>query len=414
MTKSDEYIFANRLRRVEDVALEISSRTDLDTPYVLRQIEGWQRLRHKVPRWAETPGILFPPRIALEQCSSASAAEYKADIVRRLLPPDERDSMIDLTGGMGVDFSHLAPLFAQAIYVERQAEIAATARHNLPLLGIRHADCQLGDGIALLQSHPEEAFSLVYLDPARRDAHGGKTVLIEECEPNIAAHLSLLLQRGHIVVAKLSPMLDITRAIALLNSQQRGCVREVHVYAVGGECKDLVLVLDGRQCSPEPRIFCAEGSRGFSFLPSEEAEVVSEMASTLGEYLYEPGPAVLKAGAFRSVGQRYGLQKLHPNSHLYTADAHVEAFPGRAFRIVEVYGFSKSELRRLSSALCAASAAAGRKAAHPAANLAVRNFPESVATLRARLKIREGGGHYLFATTRADGSKCLILCRAVD
>ena len=121
MTKSDEYIFANRLRRVEDVALEISSRTDLDTPYVLRQIEGWQRLRHKVPRWAETPGILFPPRIALEQCSSASAAEYKADIVRRLLLPDERDSMIDLTGGMGVDFSHLAPLFAQAIYVERQA-----------------------------------------------------------------------------------------------------------------------------------------------------------------------------------------------------------------------------------------------------------------------------------------------------
>ena len=413
MTKSDEYIFANRHRRVEDVALELSSRTDLDTPYVLRQIEGWQRLRHKVPRWAETPGIIFPPRIALEQCSGAGAAAYKAGIARRILAPDDCRSMIDLTGGMGVDFSCLAPLFARAVYVERQAEIVATARRNLPLLGIHHAACHLGDGIDLLQSQPEEVFSLIYLDPARRNAHGGKTVLMEECEPDIAAHLGLLLQRGHIVMAKLSPMLDISRAMTLLNSRHCGCVREVHVYADGGECKDLVLVLDGRECCPEPRIFCTEGSRGFSFLPSEEAGAACPMASTLDEYLYEPGPAVLKAGAFRSVGQRYGLQKLHPNSHLYTSGACREDFPGRVFRLTEVYSFSKADLRRLSADLCAASAAAGRKAAHPAANLAVRNFPESVATLRARLKIREGGGHYLFATTRADGSKCLILCRAV-
>lgn len=408
MTNTHAFIAENRHRRVEEVALEIAGRQDIDVPFVLRQIEGWQRMRHKVPRLAATEGIIFPPRIALEQCSGAAAAEYKAAVVSRLLPEGMRKRMIDLTGGMGVDFSFIAPLFHTATYVERMPEIAMTARHNLPLLGIERVEYIVGDGIEVLREWQESA-SLIFVDPARRDAHGGKTVLIEDCEPDIATHLELLLSHSGLTMVKLSPMLDIHRAVSTLHALRPGCVREVHVFAAEGECKDLLLVLDGRQSTPEPRIFCAEDALQFSFLPSEETTVTDAFCTVPRTFLYEPGPAIMKAGAFRSVGHRYGLQKLHPNSHLYTSDICVDNFPGRVFRVKEVFSFSKSDLRRLSATL---TPCGNGKSAPPAANLAIRNFPDSVAKLRARLKLREGGSHYLFATTLADGRKVLILGEA--
>ena len=192
MTHNDEFIAENRHRRVEEVALEIAGRKDLDTDYVLRQIEGWQRMSHKVPQWAATEGIIYPPRLALEQCSGQRAAAYKAETVRRLLKPEERRIMADITAGMGVDFSCIAPLFERAVYVERKAEIVETARHNMPLLGIKNVDFIEGNGLEVLQTL-QEPLDLLFLDPARRDAHGGKTVCIEDCEPDIAANIDLLL-----------------------------------------------------------------------------------------------------------------------------------------------------------------------------------------------------------------------------
>lgn len=409
MNKNDEFIAENRHRRTEEVALEIAGRKDLDNAYVLQQIEGWQRMAHKAPQWAATEGIVYPPRLALEQCSGQRAAAYKAETVKRLLNPKERHLMADITAGMGVDFSYIAPLFEKAVYVERKAEIVETARHNMPLLGVNNADFIEGNGLEVLQAMKEPP-DLLFIDPARRDVHGGKTVCIEDCEPDIAAHIRLLLECSRLTMVKLSPMLDIVQAVKTLHRKHEGCVKEVHVIATGGECKELMLVMGKEHGTEEPQIHCYEDGKTLVFKASEENGTNCEFCDGTGKFLYEPGPAVMKAGAFKTVAQRYGLKKLHPNSHLYTSMHAVSDFPGRTFRITARFSFSKADLKRLAEYLKRDSAN-GKGRTQAAAHLAVRNFPATVAELRKRLKIREGGNDYLFATTLADGTKYIYACR---
>lgn len=436
----DEYIVANRTRRVEDVALELSRHPDLDAAFVLRQIEGYQRMRTKVPRWTEVEGIHFPPRLALEQCSGQPAAEYKAQVARRLLassppPAGGRWREADLTGGMGIDFSFIAPLFNARTYVEQREELVEAARHNFPLLGLGDAQIIHGDGVEYLKTLPqqlpvhERALPLtegdggglfIFLDPARRDANGGKTVLIEDCEPNVAELLPILLAKARHTMVKLSPMLDLHRAIATLHAISPGCVSEVHVFASGSECKDLLLVITGEPApsahpvpcdwsqgkSPaEPTIYCADEHTTFAFTFDEENSTLCSYASpealAPGATLYEPGPSIMKAGAFRTVATRYGLQKLHANTHLYTSPQPAADFPGRSFRIERTYTFAKADLKMLAADL---------KAEGGKANLTVRNFPSTVADLRKKLKIKEGGTAYLFATTDATDRKIIIRC----
>ena len=269
MNKNDEFIAENRHRRTEEVALEIAGRKDLDNAYVLQQIEGWQRMAHKAPQWAATEGIVYPPRLALEQCSGQRAAAYKAETVKRLLNPKERHLMADITAGMGVDFSYIAPLFEKAVYVERKAEIVETARHNMPLLGVNNADFIEGNGLEVLQAMKEPP-DLLFIDPARRDVHGGKTVCIEDCEPDIAAHIRLLLECSRLTMVKLSPMLDIVQAVKTLHRKNEGCVKEVHVIATGGECKELMLVMGKEHGTEEPQIHCYEDGKTLVFKASEE------------------------------------------------------------------------------------------------------------------------------------------------
>lgn len=381
----------------DKLALQLAGRKDLDAAFVVRQVEGWQRLRTKVPRWAETPGLRYPHRLALEQCSGQAAAEYKAQVVADLLRRAEAEgaavprSMADLTGGLGVDFSFIAPAFAEATYVERQEGLCDLARHNFPLLGLEGAKVVCGDGVDYLKHM--EPVGLLFLDPARRDGAGRKTVRMEDCEPDVCALLPLLLAKARWTVLKLSPMLDISGALAAL-----GCVREVHVVSVGGECKDLHLVLSQPEGGGEVRVTASHNGIPFCFSPTEEAEAQPRYATQPAEWLYEPGAALLKAGCFKLIATRFGLEKLHPHSHLYTAGHFVEHFPGRCFRVVETLGFGKQDLRRLRSLTAQA-------------NLTVRNFPSTVDALRRKLKLREGGNDYLFATTLADGAHALILGR---
>ena len=381
----------------DKLALQLAGRKDLDAAFVVRQVEGWQRLRTKVPRWAETPGLRYPHRLALEQCSGQAAAEYKAQVVADLLRRAEAEgaavprSMADLTGGLGVDFSFIAPAFAEATYVERQEELCDLTRHNFPLLGLEGAKVVCGDGVDYLKHM--EPVGLLFLDPARRDGAGRKTVRMEDCEPDVCALLPLLLAKARWTVLKLSPMLDISGSLAAL-----GCVREVHVVSVGGECKDLLLVLSQPDDNREARVTASHNGIHFSFSPTEEAEALPRYATQPAEWLYEPGAALLKAGCFKLIATRFGLEKLHPHSHLYTADHFVENFPGRCFRVAETLGFGKQDLRRLRSLTAQA-------------NLTVRNFPSTVDALRRKLKLREGGSDYLFATTLADGSHALVLGR---
>lgn len=390
---------------IDKLALQLAGRTDVDVAHVLRQVEGWQKLRTKVPAWAGIDDLEYPHRLALEQCSGEAAARYKAQVVAGLLrafAPGVR-SMADLTGGLGVDFSFIAPQFGKATYVERQEELCRLARHNFPLLGLGRAEVVCGEAATYLQQM--EAVDFLFLDPARRDGAGRKTVLIEDCEPDVCALCPLLLKKSRVVMLKLSTMLDIAGALRALEG-----VAQVHVVSVAGECKDLLLVLAspslrpalaqgfpgiGPDAAQEPLLVAREGNVSLHFTASEEAAATPAYADRLDTYLYEPGPAVLKSGAFKLVAVRYGLRKLHPNSHLYTSAHAVDGFPGRRFRIVSVYGFGKGDLRALRASLSQA-------------NLAVRNFPASVDALRKKLKLREGGDAYLFATTLADGSHVLI------
>lgn len=346
---------------------------------------------HRLPSWAAIDGLQCPSHLALQQCSSEATATYKADIVRRLFPMGGA-TMTDLTGGLGVDFSTIAPLFDNATYVERRSELCAAMRHNAPLLGLLDHDKQVniieGDGVDHLKQMV--ATDLIFIDPARRDATGRKTVYVEDCEPNVAELLPLFLEKSRYTMVKLSPMLDVHRALQTLSH-----VAEVHIVGAQGECKELLLLIDKE--STQTRFVCSDGTHRFDYHPDEEATAVAPLTNTPLAYLYEPCAALMKAGAFKLIAQRYGLQKFHANTHLYTSPELVDDFPGRTFRVLRFGGFGKRALRDFKGDLTQA-------------NLTVRNFPGTVAELRRRLKLKEGGNEYWFATTMADESHLLIAC----
>lgn len=381
------FILAHRHDDTHALALRLAKNSD--AAFIIRQIDGWQRLRHKVPSWSKYDELLYPSKISIEQCSGEEAARYKASLVRRLLP--QGGSMADLTGGFGVDFAFLAPLFRSAIYVEQSEELCRLARHNFPLLNI-NADIVCANSEEYIEQM--ERVDLLMLDPARRNNVGRKMVLLPDCQPDITFLLPTLLQKATITLVKLSPMLDLYHAIATLNAIERS-VAEVHIFASSGECKELLLVL--QKDATNPLIYCTDGDSTFSFRHNEEG-ITTSIAKEPMSYIYEPNVAVLKAGAFQSVGIHFGLAKLHANSHLYTSNTMVDNFAGRRFRLLDVHGFSKQELRSLM----------GQKA-----NLAIRNFPSDVASLRARLKLRDGGDQYWFATTLSDGRKVILRCEKI-
>lgn len=393
MHPNDEYIARHRRDDVNALALSLHSLPHLDADYILRQIEALQRLERKVPEWTQTDGLLYPPRLALEQCSSSFSARYKAAVAARFMPDLSRPAFADLTGGMGVDFSFMARPFEQAVYVERQPELVRCARRNFPLLGLPQAEIIEGDGVAHLKQMAP--VGMLFLDPARRDGAGRKTVLIEDCRPDVAALLPLLKAKADVVIVKLSPMLDVLRALKTL-----GGATEVHLVSDGRECKELLLVLSAADTS-DPPLICAEGDTTFSFRRSKEAALQPPTATAICRYLYEPGPALMKAGAFSALAAAFDVAALHPNSHLYTSDRLIPDFPGRRFEVLRVAGFKKAEIRGFIGDL-------------PHANLTIRNFPMTVDALRRKLKVKEGGNEYWFATTLAPNTHILLACRKVE
>lgn len=389
------FIQAHRHDDVRQLALRPAP-AGVDLQAALQQIEGWQTAVRKLPSWAGQEGLLYPPRLALEQCSSEATARYKQRLVQRLSAAGGHGctgTLIDLTGGFGIDFSFLAPLFRRALYMERQPGLCRIARHNFRVLGLVQAEVVETDSAKAPGAWPEADWC--FADPARRDTAGRKTVAIGDCEPDLAALQEHIRRRARSCLVKLSPMLDIQAALHTLRH-----VAEVHAVSVQGECKELLLVMTREQPEAAVTFHCANlqtGQADFCFTQDEEAGSTCPDGLP-GRYLYEPNASVMKCGGFRSIGARYGLRQLHPNSHLYTADTLHTDFPGRLFVVTAYGGFGKKELKELLNGT-------GQ------ANLTVRNFPDTVAALRKRLRLKEGGDTYLFATTLADGSRALIRCR---
>lgn len=504
---------------VRQLAFLGSKYPEVDMPFALDQIRGRKMARVKLPRWASIDGIIYPPHISMEQCSSEQTALYKAELAARLLglspsssengeekekesenasnlhlseicefagkgavdsefakneatckkqqilteleenvneikeEPYEGDfseetEFVDLTGGFGVDFSYIASrLGVKSMYVERQAHLCEAAKENFGRLGLKNAIVKNGDGIEVLHSFASKkeaaasdslgitedqsqsllktnlGLKLIFIDPARRDDAGNKVVSLKDCTPDVTLLQEEMLSKADYVIIKLSPMLDWHRAVSELN-----CVQEVHIISVNNECKELLLVLSARNMddmrassadgeSGEDEIDGAEGTDGEvkhagnlriycindaqSFVCDEldmESSSVKIAPSTLEEmlYLYEPNASLMKAGCFGVLSERYDARMLSKNSHLFMSHEPIAAFPGRSFRIIAVSSFNKKELKRHLSGITKA-------------NIATRNFPLSVAELRKRLKLKDGGETYIFATTLSDESHVLMI-----
>ena len=384
------FIEENRKADVRSLALQAKKYPEVDMAMAVVQIAGRQIAEAKIPSWYRVEGLLYPKHLSMEQCSSEATALYKMGLV-------EGETFADLTGGFGIDCSFLSRKFKQADYVERQAELCELAGHNFPLLGL-DIGVHNEDGVDYLKRM--QPVDCLYLDPARRDGHGGKTVAISDCEPDVSALEELLVEKAKTVMVKLSPMLDLSLALKSLKH-----VQEVHIVSVNNECKELLLLLRKSAVSSEVQIHCEQivnscEHQHYAFTLSEEHTSECLLAEAVGAYLYEPNASILKAGAYRSLTQAYPVEKLHASSHLYTSAHFIEDFPGRRFKVEAVSGFGKKELKEFMQGM-------------EKANLTIRNFPSSVAELRKRLKLKEGGEDYLFATTLADESKVLIKCRKV-
>ena len=406
---TEEFITLNLDADVRELALKHAGRTDIDLAYALDQIDGRRRALKKLPRWAAVDGIIYPPHISMEQCSSEPTALYKAAVARRLLADGAPAGgpqaaaptvLVDLTGGFGVDFSYMAPLFGRAVYVERQARLCDVSRHNTALLGITQAEVVCADSTQYIASMAPA--TMIYADPARRDAAGGRTFAVGDCTPDVLSIKETLLEKAAYVMIKLSPMLDWRKAVADMGAQ----VGEVHIVSVGNECKELLLVMSGKYAGLE-RIYCVNDGLEFSFTP-EELSLCSQLSynSRLSRsslpappaFLYEPNASLMKAGCFALIARRYAIRQVSRDSHLYVSPCEVPQFPGRGFAVEAVTTMNKKELK-------AALAGVGR------ANVAVRNFPLSADALKKKLKLRDGGDTYIFGTTTADGTHVVIVCR---
>ena len=461
--KTRLFIEKNLNADIRQLALQAHRESDIDLPLALRQIAGRQTARRKLPSWAALDGLLFPPHLNMEQCSSEQTARYKADICRRLLNNNEENKLVDLTGGFGVDFAWMSEAFEKAVYVERDSDLFAISSQNFKVLN-KQVETHNTDGIDYL--HQLEHATMIFLDPARRDDKGARTYGMADCTPNVLEIKDELLQKADLVMLKLSPMLDWRKTV---NDLGESNVREVHIVSVQNECKELLIVLashnscvpseasDQRSSAPIT-IFCinilSDGSCQQFLVPSPSSihhplsslhpscvpSVASEQSSsapitifcinilsdgsyqqflvpspssihhplsslhlspfTCHHYLYEPNASIMKAGCFQELAQYYGIQPLAPNSHLFVSEQPIETFPGRQFQISAISSMNKKELKTALGHLSNA-------------NITVRNFPLSVPELRKKLKLSEGGNTYIFATTLANNQHILLVCNPI-
>lgn len=362
---------------------------NVDVRTAAAQIQARQKVKHKLPSWASHPEVVLPPTLNLEQGSSEATAAFKASLVAGY-------TLIDLTGGMGVDFEAMSRRFEQALYVEQNQALAALTAHNLDVLGVTNATYHTGDSLAWLREYPGTA-DWIYLDPARRSKTHQKVFFLLDCEPNVLEIRELLLEKSHGVLLKASPMLDVDLAVTQLQH-----VREVYAVVVENELKELLFSL-GQELLADPILHAVSIQKDgtwttSSFRRSDEQNAPNRLSPPL-KYLYEANVGLLKLGNFRYLADWLQIYKLHPNSHLYTSETYCARFPGRSFEVLDVQPLDKKALRPWL--------------AEGKANVTVRNFPLSVQQIRQKLSLAEGGELYFFATTEVSGKRIVIVAKRI-
>jgi 16S rRNA G966 N2-methylase RsmD len=381
-SKIQDFINRQLHSTAADLMLQASKYPEWDMKAIAQQLVGKQIAKKKLPSWFKNETILYPVRLSMEQCSSEETASYKSTII-------SAGKGIDLTGGFGVDTYFLAQNANSVIYCERNADLAEIVSSNFKAFNQSNCEIHTGDGITYLQQL--EKLDWIFVDPARRK-ESERVCRLEDCEPNVIALKSLFFEKADRILIKTAPLLDIQQTLSDLDS-----VKEVHVISVNNDCKEVLYLLE-KGYSNETQVFCInlkkETQEKFSFTFSEERNAVNQYSEPL-EYLYEPNASIMKSGAFKSIASKYGLYKLHQHSHLYTSKELVSAFPGRSFKIKALIHPDKKSLA---------------KHIKGKANLACRNYQQKVDALKKKLKLKDGGDDYLFATTLMDDKSKLILC----
>ena len=366
------------------LALQAHRYPNYPIPAIVEQLQARQKAKHKLPEWHATEGLLFPPSLSMEQCSSQATAQFKQRLV-------QGQQLVDLTGGAGVDTYYLSQSFEQTDYVEQDPALATLAQHNFSVLGAHHVRTHTTSAEVFLQRMRDPA-DCIYLDPARRDDHNRKVFQLADSRPDVLALRDALLTKSSTVLLKTAPLLDIQAAVQALKK-----IVQVYIVAVNNEVKE-VLYRMANDVPAEPEII-AVNLRGdveefFAFYRSQEDQSEASYADPL-TYLYEPHAALMKAGAFKLIAQRFELYKLHPNTHLYTSDKLIPDFPGRTFWCQAVVPYQKKAVRQ--------------HLVQSKANITSRNFPDSVAAVRRKLGLKDGGDTYLFAARLSRGEPALII-----
>lgn len=356
--------------------------------FAVEQITARKTIKDKVPEWYAHDNILYPSTLSIEQCSSESTARYKQRLVNG-------KTLCDLTGGLGVDTYYLSRVMQETFHVEHLQNYHEAAVHNFHVLQADNIKCIMGDAYEIAPNMRVDTF---YIDPARRTNVNKRIFALADCEPNILNLKTTLLTNAQRVIVKISPMADITEITRLLPE-----TKEIHVIAVKNECKEILLILEkGQYLSPPIYTIniTPQKLQSFSFTLTAEHEASTTIATSICQYLYEPNAAILKSGAFKSISNHYELEKLDTNSHLYTSNQLLGEFPGRIFHVEKVVNFSEKHLKSLRKYL-------------PQANITTRNFIFSVAEIRKKSGIKEGGDIYLFATTLHPKRPVFIITRKI-
>lgn len=381
---------------VRRLALQGGRDPEVDLPLALEQIAGRQKARTKIPSWAAIDGILYPPHLSMEQCSSERTARYKAQMAGK------GNLFVDLTAGFGVDAAFIAKGFSKAVCMERQERLCSIISKNFKTLGLPQVKVVCGDSMAFL--HQMDHADLLFIDPARRDEHGARTFGIADCTPNVLEMMDEMTVKADRIIIKLSPMLDWRKAVEDIGSG----VRSVHIVSVDYECKELLIEVKSEErkvqsSTPALRLVCTNllsDGREERFEIDAKAPVPTQTTgfAELGGFLFEPNASIMKAGCFAQLSERFGISQLDSNSHLFVSDTDIKDFPGRRFVIDKTTSMNKRDLKEVLTGTSRA-------------NIAVRNFPMTVAELRKRLKLQDGGDVYIFATTVANQGHRLFVCR---
>ncbi len=364
------------------LALKGTPFTDVSTAEIIMQIAAKKRCKHKLSTWFDTTAIYYPNTLNIEQTSSEVTAKYKTSLL-------SGTSIIDITGGFGVDCFYFSKRFAEVTHCETNAVLSEIVTHNYKQLHATGITTYKGDGLEYLKDTPK-TFDWLYVDPSRRHDTKGKVFFLKDCLPNVPEHLEFLFSRSKRIMIKTSPLLDIS-----IGSNALKHVKTIHIVAVNNDVKELVWILEAGYTGAITMAtvnMTAHQNMTFSFEREAEAQSVSNYSPPL-TYLYEPNAAILKSGGFHQVATQLHLFKLHQHSHLYT-NTNLIAFPGRRFKIEQSLAYNKKNMKRLGITK---------------ANITTRNFPETVQQLRKKYKIKDGGDLYLFFTTDSNATKRIIL-----